>query len=194
MNDQTNWWDDNRITPTNFDKSMDEDTHLDQPINEETIKLNMTQMLWILMLSPPQSMQWAIKNEVNTLEKDFASTASNLDMFLETVPARNPTRIWVRMTNALLLHKMTIAHSPQATTTHSEMCLTQSRKLDHMRSTRWSMPSLLKNKMKCLQWQKQMMKRKDQRKRILFKESWVDDSLSYLEYSLHLFYCIQSNR
>jgi len=52
-----------------------------------------------------------MKNKVNTLGKDFASTASNLDMFLGTVPARNPTRIQVRITNALLLHEMTIGNT-----------------------------------------------------------------------------------
>jgi len=44
MNDQTKQQDNNRVTPTNYNKSMDKDTHLDQLINKEIINLkhNMT--------------------------------------------------------------------------------------------------------------------------------------------------------
>ena len=41
-NDQTNQWDNNRITPINSDKSMDEEINQDQHTNEETTNHDMT--------------------------------------------------------------------------------------------------------------------------------------------------------
>ena len=70
MNNQTNQWDNNRLSQTNSDKHMDKDINQDQHINKETtrgtINPNMIRTPWTSMLSPRLSTWWAMKNKANT--------------------------------------------------------------------------------------------------------------------------------
>ena len=195
----TDLWDNNKMSHDS-DKSTDEDMHLDQPINEGTIiNLNpdMIQMPWMSMPSLLILMRWPLKNKTISSRKDFASNARN-QVSLKNAQIMDHRTIKTSIIEifiiAPLLNEMTTEYLLHTTTINSETYTIWSRNQDHEKSTRWFKLSPSKKEKKCSILQKEMMKRKEWKKGIFPKESWVDDSLSYLEYSQYLFYHTWLNR